>query len=199
MIKVKIVGETHSSSKDVKRLEAMIKSENYDAFFIEGRENNLFEKNTKPSLSYIFFLLGWAEWLLVQKLHASKERVYEFVKERNIPIYHSIDASFPEIFKMGNIFLRRFLFPILFFISSWAIFFDSPRILGYLLILFSPLLSFCVIVLTANEKRDSYIANSIISTINSNKLSNVLVSCGSLHVSGIANNLKRAGIEVEAA
>jgi len=101
MVKAKIVGETHVSQKDIKRLEEIIESENYEAIFVEGRENKILESSS-PSISYIFFLFGWLEWLLLQKLYAGKERIYKLAKERNIIIFDSIDATLPQIFRMSN-------------------------------------------------------------------------------------------------
>ncbi len=100
---------------------------------------------------------------------------------------------------MGNYLIKYFLFPILFLISSFLIIFFSNdfRLVGYVVLCTSPLLSFVFVIQSANMKRDVYIANSIIEKVKANNYSNILINCGNAHVSGIAKNLKQAGIEID--
>lgn len=197
MTKAKIVGETHSSLKDAAELKGMAESENYDAIFLEGREDKIFDKSRKRSFSYSFFLLGFAEVSALFRFYASKESIKSTADKLGIPIFTTIDAPLPIIFNMTNIWIRRFLFPLIVFFTLVLILWGDlySRLTGVIILMASPLLHFSVFAM--NKKRNDFMANYIVEKINTNNYTNILVGCGNSHVDGIARNLRQAGVEVE--
>lgn len=197
MAKAKIVGEYHSSSKNVEEFKRMVESKSYDAVFIEDREDKIFDKNIKPGFGYSFFLLGFAEMVALFRLYASKKSIRALAEQLGIPVFTTIDAPLPVLFNMTNVWIRRFLFPILVFLFALLTLYGPFffRLAGLILLMVSPLLHFAVFV--ANKKRDDFMANSILEKIRTNNYSNVLVGCGNSHIDGIARNLRQAGVEVD--
>ena len=197
MVKAKIVGEFHTSKNE--ELKRVVESENYDAIFIEGREDKIFDKSIKPGFGYSFFLLGFAEVVALSRFYADKKNFLASAEKLGIPVFSNIDAPLPIIFNMTNIWIRRFLFPFLVLLSALLTLygpFFSRLLIGMILLMASPLIFFYVFVV--NNKRNDFMANSIIEKVKNNEYNNILVSCGDTHVDEIARNLKKHGIEVDA-
>jgi len=197
MAKTKIVGEYHNSSKDVEEFKNMVESKNYDAVFFEDREDRIFDKNIKLGFSYSFFLLGHTEFVALSRSYASKESILASAEKLGIQVFTTIDAPLPVLFNMTNVWIRRFLFPVLVFVFALLTLYGPffSRLIGLIFLMISPFLFFAVFVV--NNKRNDFMANYIAEKIKTNNFSNVLVGCGNTHVDGIARNLRQAGIEVD--
>lgn len=137
MRKATIVKEWHISRGTAQMLVELIRSGKYDAVFIEGREENPM-KDAKLSISYIFFLLGWVEWLLLRKFYASKSKAYKCAEEFHLPVYDKIDAPFYQIFEMANMLLKHALFPFIIVLSTILLLFTAfpCNLIGYFLLVF---------------------------------------------------------------
>lgn len=197
VIKAMVVGEIHTSSKNVRKLKRMVESKKYDAVFIEGREDKIFDESVKTGFGYSFFLMGFAEFMPLLKLYARKKSVAEAAEKLGIPVFTKIDASLPVIFTMSNVWIRRALFPLLVALSVFPILWDSLRLGGLIFLIASPIIYFGLLVRSVNEKRDGFMANYIIGKVEANDYGNILVSCGDSHVDGIARHLKQAGMVVD--
>lgn len=201
MTKAKIVGEPHYSLKRTEELRRLVESKNYDAIFLEGREDrtsNMIDtgKRLGCPFGYPFFVMGLGEWMVLLRIYSSKKSVLSSAKRLGIPVFTTIDAPIPMIFNMSNTWLRRILPPLFVFLSLFLIF-HCWLVCGLVMLIMSPLLYLSILIQSVNEKRNEFMTDYIIEKIKTNNYSNILVSCGALHIDGIARRLKERGIQVE--
>jgi hypothetical protein len=198
MAKATIMGEYHTSLKDAEELKIMVESGNYDAIFLENREEKIFDENIKSWFTYFFYLFGYVEFRFISQIQTSRKPMKVSAEKLGIPVIN-VDAPIPIIFTVPNIWIKRILPPLFIllfgfatlFLSSW-----SNRLEGLAVFSISPLFYFAILVALANSKRNDIMANSITNEIKDNNYKNVIVSCGKAHVKGITKNLKLADIDV---